>query len=345
MYYQMIKEGDFLFRDPYFGSQITYAYGVPAYALSGLLWSFFGVHSITVIEIIVVLISYVILRKWFKSEKWISVLIMLNLLFTVFDSYVGAVSNCLFWLASYGFYKKVKWWPIPLLIAAFNHPFVLISSLFFAVQMPILIFPLSIIMSYFVIATKVFTTGLYLPVYTIFMGFGRTVVNLVPALVLVGIGKIKLEHFKILSSVSTYRVRIPTLLITLILAFLLLAFLAIYTLVFQPDEVINFSILDDVPLVNGTLRVVDYLYLPSVYLLPAKGFTLQAGSFRENNPQHMMKEYWDNTDEYSSFIQGLNVSYVLHCKMCNPQSNELRMLEDYYDLVWENEYYWMFSVD
>ena len=38
LYNQMIRNWDYYSTDPYLGEQITYAYGVPAYIVGGLLW-------------------------------------------------------------------------------------------------------------------------------------------------------------------------------------------------------------------------------------------------------------------------------------------------------------------
>jgi len=343
----MIESWDFLTENPYFGSQITYAYGVPAYALSGLLWFIFSIHSINILEGVTIIVNYIILRKWFKDrkdDKWISVLMVLNIFFTIFDAYVAAFSNCLFWLACYGFFEKKKWWPVPLLIAAFNHPYVLISSLFFVVQEPILLLPFSIIFSYFIIASEVFTNQLFLPVYTIFMGIGRIIVNYLPILIMASHSRIKFNHFKIVEVFSKIKVTMPVLLVTLLIFAAFEGVVAIYTLVLQPTNAVHFTMFEGIPNVNGTLRVVDYLYLPSVFVLPYEGFVLQAGSFRENNPQHMVKLLWDNESDYQNFVDNGNFSYVLFCKMCNPQSNEFEILQNYYDLVWDNDYYYLYNV-
>ncbi len=345
LYYQMIKNWDFTGVDPYFTSQITYAYGVIAYFFSGLLWFIFGIHSITIIQIICILVSYYILTKLFKQDRWVSLLIVLNMFFTIFDSYPSHFSNCLFWVATYGFYKNKKWWLIPLLLAAFNHPFVLIASLFFTVKQPWLIIPQSLILSYFLIATSIFTNDLFLPVYTIFMGFVRMFLCLLPILLLSKEDKINIKNFKILRDISKINASLPTIISLMVLEGGLIVALAVFVLVMQPTNVVDFTMFEGIPAVNGTLKVVDYLYLPSVFVLPFEGYTLYDGSFRENNPQHLVQTLWSSISEYDNFLNENNISYVLFCTMCNPQSNEKEMLEGNYPLVWSNDYYTMYSVN
>ncbi|MBN1924150.1 MAG: hypothetical protein JW791_05355 [Nanoarchaeota archaeon] len=344
LYYQMIKEGRYMSQDPYFGSQITYAYGIPAYALAGLLWFFFDIHSISVIQALMLIITYIILIKWFKQDRWVSCLIFLNYFFTIFDAYPAHFSNFLFWIASYAYYNKKNWWPVALLISAFNHPYTLISSLFFVVKVPALVIPEALILSFYIIASKVFTQGIFIPIYTIFMGVARVVLNLLPILILTAHNKINIKDYKIVRDITQYKITIPTLLIILLICIPILITLTIYVLVFQPTNVVDFTMFEGIPVINGTLRVVDYLYLPSVFVLPYQGYNLEAGSFRENNPQHMVKTYWDTVQDYDDFLTGKNISYVLFCKMCNPQSNEKEMLEENHILVWQNDYYSMFSI-
>lgn len=344
-YHDMIKAGNFTSTSPYFTSQITYAYGVPAYFIAGLLWFVFGIHTINLIIGLTIVINYIILKKWLKNDYWISFLILINLFFTIFDSYVAAFSNCLFWLASYAYFKKKKWWSIPLLIAAFNHPYVLISSLFFAVQTPILIIPLSLMLSYFLVASVAFTSGIFLPIYTIFMALGRIVTNLLPIMLLTARDKLNLKNFKIIEKLSKIKIGLPALFGILIISVPLIIFLTIYTLVLVPDTLLmDYSMFEGIPLINDTVRVVDYLYLPSVYVLPFYGFNLEAGSFRENNPQHMVSLVWNNKTEYDTFLESNELKYVLMCKMCNPKSNERQVLRENYPLIWENEYYYLYNV-
>ncbi|VVB75535.1 Uncharacterised protein [Candidatus Tiddalikarchaeum anstoanum] len=345
LYNQMIEKLDFLGTDPYFQSQITYAYGVPAYLLSGLLWSIFSIHTVDILMGIFLVIEYVLLIKWFKNDDtWIWALMLVNLFFTTWDSYVAAFSNCLFWIASYAYFNKKNWWSIPLLIAAFNHPFTFASSLFFAVHSPALLVPLSAVMTYFVIAGKLFTSNIFLPIYTIFVLVIRVIINLLPIMVLSSKGKIKLNDMKILETLSKVKLKLPALLLILILVGSTELFLAIYALTYQPPKsMIDITMFEGIPLVNGTVRAVDYISLPSVYILPSYNFTLEAGSFRENNPQHMIKITWANASDYLHFLEGNNISYVLFCKMCNPQSNEREMLNSF-NLTWENDYYYLYKI-
>jgi hypothetical protein len=262
----------------------------------------------------------------------------------MYDAYVAAFSNCLFWLASYGYFNKKVWWPIPLIVAAFNHPYVLIASLFFAVKSPYLVIPLSAIMTYFLIATELFTQETFFPIYTIFMGFARIIANVMPIMVFASKKKAKFRDFKLFSFISNVKMKMPTLFAVLLILVPTFVTVAIYVLVYQPDNVVDFTMFEGIPVVNGTVRVVDYLYLPSVYILPYSGFTLEAGSFRENNPQHMVKTTWENATQYISFLAETNISYVLFCVMCNPQSNEKEMLDNYSTLIWENDYYALYDV-
>jgi hypothetical protein len=306
---------------------------------------FFGLQSLNILQGIIVIINYIVLIKLFKSEKWVCVLTVLNLFFTFYDAYVAAFSNCLFWITIYGHHKKKKWWPIPLLIAAYNHPYVLISSIYFAIKNPSLIIPESLILTWFMIATAAFSSDTFFPIYTIFMGLARIVMNLLPILLLTKLGKANDNEFKILRDLMKYHVSFPTLLISLMILGLLAVNLTIYTLVMQPSNEVDLSMFEGIPNVDGTVRVVDYLYLPSVYVLPYQGFTLDAGSFRENNPQHMIKLLWDNSTDYLNAMHESNITYVLFCKMCNPQSNEKEILENNFSLIWENEYYYLYNVN
>ena len=175
------------------------------------------------------------------------------------------------------------------------------------------------------------------------MAVGRLIINLLPILALTELGKINIKDFKIIRDFTNIKIDMPSLLATLLIGCLIIAVLMIYTLVMQPENSIDYDLFEGLPQVNGTIRVIDYLNLPSIYVLPLNGFNLELGSFRENNPQHFTKKIWSNQTEYINFLKEKNISYVLFCKICNPQSNEKEMLNNNFDKIWENNYYFLYN--
>ncbi len=343
----MIKEWDYYSQDPFLGGQITYAYGVVVYSLGGLLWFLTGVQTVNFLIAGSVIISYFVLIKWLKKDSWTSYILLSNFFFIQHDALTACFSNTMFWLGCYAYFNKKKWWYFPVFISGFNHPYTLVSTLVFAISEPILIIPTSLLFSYFAVASKIFTGGVYLPVYTIFMLLARVLLNFMPVFLLLYYGKIKLKHVKIIEKIS--KIKFPfystLLIVTLLCGFGLT--LTIYVLVYQPSfNPMVSGMFTGIPDIEENVRVVDYIYLPSIFELPLHNITIgDAGSFRENNNQHMVKTTWNNTEQYEEYINSINVSYVLFCKMCNPQSNEREILKDNYDIVWENKYYYLYNVD
>ncbi len=346
IYNTMIKEGRIILYDPFFKDQITYAYGIVAYIVAGLFWFVVGSLSIKVVIALCILIEYVVLLKLFeRDDLWIFLLTLLNLFFTIFDAYVAIFSNCLFWLAIYAYYNKKVWWPIPLLISAFNHPYTFISSLFFLIEEPTLLMPEALIFAWFILSTKTFSTSTYIPVYTIFMAAARVLANIAPIMALFLKGRIHKTDVKVLEAISKVTVTLPQMITFSIVIYSVGFTIAIYFLVVQPFGYIDESMYDGMPHVDGIIRVIDFIHLPSVFWLPKHNLTLEEGSFRENDPQYLVWRYWDNFSSYEYYLDSNNISYVLVCNRCNPPTNEIDLLKEHFPIVWKNDYYMLFYVN
>ncbi len=345
IYNMMIREGRIILYDPFFRDQITYAYGIVAYTVAGLLWFIAGPLSIKIIIALSILFEYIILLKLFsKDDLWIFLLTLLNLFFTIFDAYVAIFSNCIFWLAIYSYYNKKVWWPIPLLISAFNHPYTFISSLFFLVEEPSFLMPEALILAWFLLSTKTFSTSTYVPIYTVFMATGRVITNISPIMVLFLKGRILKTDVKILEAISKVKITLPQMITISIIIYSVGLTIAFYLLVVQPFGYMDESMYEGMPHVDGTIRVIDFVHLPSVFWLPKHNLTLEEGSFRENDPQYLVWRYWDNFSSYNNYLITNNISYVLVCNKCNPPTNEIDLLKDNFPIVWQNQYYRLFYV-
>jgi hypothetical protein len=102
------------------------------------------------------------------------------------------------------------------------------------------------------------------------------------------------------------------------------------------------------PNISGTMRVVDYDYLPSAYYFHAKGLTIATGSFFEGWIVQTRRK-WDDEREYQQYLDDHHIDYVLVCEACGAvfpgaHSSEKAILSAHYPAVWENEYYMLYRV-
>ncbi|MBN1923447.1 MAG: hypothetical protein JW791_01655 [Nanoarchaeota archaeon] len=357
IYNKMISEQRLILLDPYLlkGQQLTFFYGIITYPLSGLLYLLFSNYTVDVFMAIITVIDFILLYKILGKNRVVFGVIILSLLFhTIGDTLVAHFSNMLFWWGVYAYYKKKKFWQLPFILSALNHPFTLLVALYFGLKDKKLFCALLATLSYFIILSLIFSKNSNFNIYLPAVFIVRMLILLAPAAV-------KEDYFrnsknKIIKKVSSFLSCQITVyeLILIISSLTLLTIVVCSSLFIITGHYFVLKSIDDVssrffegfPEINGTLRIMDYYWLPFL-IYDSQGFTSTSGSFRENNlvslipPTHIV-EFEKN--EYSDMIIKEGINYVLYCKECYTKSNEKDLLDSYYNLVWENDYYLLYEV-
>ncbi len=354
LYNSMILEGRFLLQDPYLlnGQQLTFVYGIIVYPIAGLLWFIFNYYTVEVLMLLITLIDFILLRKMLKNNVWVGFLLLSLILHTIGDTLVAHFSIMLFWLGTLLYYKKKRIWQIPIILSCINHPIMIVPSIFYMIKDKKMIPILSIIFLYFAGLSAFFAQSSSLTYYLPFIFLFRVLISLGPIFVLEDSFK-KYNHklFNWVRDFLSYKVTIYQV-ILISMAIILIVQNSVITIGLQVGTFllthsltqVRQDFFEDFPDINGTLRIVDYHWLPSV-VLNNENIVSTEGSFRENNniKLEFQRFYWTN-DSYAEFVNENNFDYIMICKKCTPPTNENEFLELYYNLFWENEYYSIYSI-
>lgn len=377
----MIINHEFYAYDPYLlsGEQLTFNYGIIAYPLAGLLWFVFSYFTIDVLMAVITVIDFILLSKLLKKHSILLSIILLSLSFHVAgDTYVAHFSNMLFWWGVYSFYRKKRFWQVPIILACINHPAIIAPAAYFILKDKKLLAVIGVLLAYFVSISYFFAQSSSFHFYLFFVFLFRLIICLSPVILIEDFfGELKKsiqgfdkmisrvdknyskkfvkkseENINVLRKIVFFK--IPLIYVILIvIATIILTQNIIYLIFFNTNNLflltslnqVQSSLFNGFPNISGEIRTIDYLWLPSLIYFN-ENITLTEGSFRENNVIKIENEpfYWSNRSEYSFFVQKDSFDYVLFCKLCSPPTNEKEFLDDYYSLVWENEYYYLYSV-
>jgi len=338
LYHEMLTEGRFLLKNPNLlaGQQSTITYGIPFYILGGLVWSIFERFTIDFLMGVTTLFSFLVVRKICDNIIYQATSLVLLWGFIIPDSHIAYCANFFLWLTAYLYLKKSKFYQIPLAIACLTHPFSLVVGFYYAYRERKNVLLIGSFLVYHFIISFMFAAqgSIVLP----------NIINTLIARVLIGIYPVLLHENirkKIISTVSISLVALISL--SNVVLFLLV----------EPMQLVGFykeyrELITDLPRLSGSIRVVDYDYLPSAYFLNQKGLTVTTGSFFESwIPQTRKK--WKGIEEYRQHAQDSNLNYVLICKRCGTifpgaHPSETSILSTFYTKVWENEYYILYSI-
>lgn len=377
LYNKMIIEQRFIAQDPYLlgGEQLTFTYGIIIYPITGLLWFIFQTFTVDIVMFILSILVFIILKKLIKKE-WIVGVLTLSMLFnTVGDTLVFYFSNVLFYFGILLYYKKIRFWQVPIVIACINHPLTLIPSIYFVLKDSKLFAVFGTIVSYFIIISLFFSQTSKIPIYLPLVFIVRVLLLIIPIVLIEDVFTKFYEviyslHKKVISStdikiikkvskqivkhskknISSIKkfvnLKIPLPYVIFLIGFV--CFLtATITLSFTGANYRTYFIsttelFDNFPNITGNMRVIDYLWLPSL-MFSNDNITFSDGSFRENNNINFASNYWTN-ESYYNFILDKSFDYILVCKLCNPPTNEFDILNDNFELFWENEYYYLYEI-
>jgi hypothetical protein len=321
---------------------------------------------------------FIVIKKLINKDLIIGFLTLAMLYHPVGDTMVFYFSNFLFFVGLLMFYNKKKFWQIPIILACINHPFTILPSLYFILKDKKLLAVFSTIIVYFAVLTFLFSQDSNYPAYLPLVFLSRFLILITPILLIEDVFKsfydalysihntveesIKNKQVRKLSKrilkdsekkisfikkLLTYKINTFTVLI-IILITIVLTSSTIFSFYFEGYDYSIYSynstneFFQNFPNISGRVRVVDYLWLPSL-LYTNENITYTEGSFRENNNVNFEVNHW-LVEDYWFFMNESTINYVLICKQCNPPTNEGEILEEYYPLVWENDYYILYNV-
>ncbi|PIU88774.1 hypothetical protein COX58_03400 [archaeon CG_4_10_14_0_2_um_filter_Archaea_38_6] len=367
------------------GEQLTFTYGIIAYPVAGISWFLFSFFTIDVLMFIITIVDFLILRELLKKDSLLLGIIILSLSFHILgDTYVAHFSNMLFWLGVLMFYKKKNYWQIPIILSCINHPVYIIPSLYFVLKDKKLLAIIGALILYFITLAYLFAqTGeasSYLPLVFLF----RLLIAMSPIILIEDVfreiykniynlgesikkniknkevhktsNKIVKESRKNINLIKEFLMfKIPLVYVILVVCITIIITQNIIFLVgLNPNNLFFLTSPDTIkteffqgfPNITGTVRTIDYLWLPTL-LYTNENMTLTEGSFRENNNINLNlglgSFYWTN-ESYAEFVNSSDFNYVLICVQCNPPTNEGEILDGNYPLVWSNDYYKLYSI-
>jgi hypothetical protein len=334
----MMVENTILLKDPYLldGEQYSFIYGVTGYLISAVFYPFFTYLTIDALMFLLSIINLVLLSKLIKKNNLTFIIVLFSILtFPLQDSYIIYLSLTLFWVALV-MYKNKRNWKIPLFIACFNHPVTLIPSLYFLfkdkrgwliISAPIIV--------YYVISSFLFSSSLVFHISYFVNIILRAIIFLSPILVEKNINFIK----KVFKHPSQFIMKSTLVVITLLIIFNETNF---NLLTLPHKELLTNDVSEGFQLINGSIRVVDYAFLPAVYHFPKNNIILGVGAYRENNPINNYHQLYRTLNDYKEGVEVYD--YVLHCKYCNPPVNDKLYLDEYFNKVGENDYYFLYNL-
>jgi len=329
----MMVEGRFLLKNPYLlaGQQSTITYGIPFYAIGGILWFLFERFTIDLLMCLTTLFSFLVIRRIQPSVGYLTMALILLWGFIIPDSYIAYCANFFLWLTAYLYLKGKRYYQIPLAIACFTHPFSIVVGLYYVYRDRKNAILMGIFLLYYLIISFMFTSqgSLVLP----------NIINTLVARVAIGLFPILLHE-----DFSKKIIRIASIsLVTLVSISNVVLFLLV-----EPMQIRGFyeeykTLFNDLPTISGNMRVVDYNYLPSAYYFHKRGLTVNTGSFFESWILPTRRK-WNGVREYQQYIKSHHIDYVLTCKECGAvfpgvHPTEKALLSSHYPLIGENHYY------
>ena len=305
LYHEMIREGRFILQSPYLleGQQYTFTYGIPFYAVAGLLWFVFDRFTIDLIMFLITLLSFAILRRMINKVGYQAMALAMLWGFVIPDSYIAYCANGLLWLTAYLYGKGKRYYQIPLALACLTHPFSVIVGFYYAYRERRLLILIGMFLVYHLIISFLFVSQGHMVLPNIINTMvARVVIALVPVLLQEAMYK------KITKAVSLALVGLVCL-----------SNVVLFTLV-EPMQVYGYyeayqRLFNAFPHISGTMRVVDYDYLPSAYYFHEEGLTITTGSFFEGWIVQTRTK-WDYEREYQQYLDDHDIDYVLVCKAC-----------------------------
>jgi len=342
---EMIETGSFSFYDKYMalGKQLTFNYGLISYFTSGIIFPIFKERTIDIIEAVLLFLEYLLLKKWFKSNRLIAFnLIFLTSAVVIADSYTAIFSNFFFFISLFGYFNKKKWWNLPLFISVINHPFNVISSFYFLFRKEKKSFyPILAGIIYHGIIFLAVRNLTSLPFYMPFIIISRVFLNLSPVILGFLFDEVKENSLKILKKINF---RTPAIMSTVLTGIFMYMIIVPALSVDPPkNEMLDENFLNGIPKIEGIINIIDYISFPGYYWLHQENLTSLYGIFRENNNRHFVSKFWENKEDYTNFIETNNVNYILECKKCNPPSNEKEFVVQF-EKIWENDYYRLWKI-
>ncbi|VVB74245.1 Uncharacterised protein [Candidatus Tiddalikarchaeum anstoanum] len=377
IYNTMIKECRFIPYDPYLlnGEQITFAYGLVAYPVAGLVWFLLGEYTIDVLMALSSIAIFVILKMLVKNDLPVSILTLAMLFHTLGDTYVFYISNLLFYLGLLLYYKHVKFWQVPIILSCINHPIAILPAIYFIFKDKKLFAVLSTVIVYFLVITFLFSKSASMTPYLPLVIIARTFLLLFPVFIIEDLYKgfnnaadnihTKIAAYsrnrtvtniskKIITSskknISFFKklfdFKVPLLYVIAMVLISMFSVLILSQIYFQTWNyslyAFNDKLFYNFPNISGSVRVVDYNWLPALLFTPPN-VTFFGGSFRENNNIDFSTHVWDNSSYYS-FLVNNSINYVLVCKQCNLPTNEPIIVRTFFSKYWENDYYTLYIV-
>lgn len=338
LYHEMIREGRFLLHNPYLlaGQQYTFTYGIPFYAVAGVLWFVFDRFTIDLIMCLITLLSFVIIRRMVHKVGYQAMALALLWGFVIPDSYIAYCANGLLWLTAYLYGKGKRYYQVPLALACLTHPFSVIVGFYYAYRERKLLILIGMFLVYhFIIAFM-------------FVSQGNSVLpNIINTLV----ARVAIALFPVLLQEEIHKKIIKAVGLALV-GLVCLSNVVLFALV-EPMQLHGYyegyqTLFNAFPHISGTMRVVDYDYLPSAYYFHQKGLTIATGSFFEGWIVQTRRK-WDDEGEYRQYLDDHHIDYVLVCEACGAvfpgaHPSEKTILSARYPAVWKNEYYMLYRV-
>ncbi len=335
-----------------------------------------------IIFILILINTFLITKFLKKDTITASLLILSLAFFTTTDSYVSAFSLTLFWYSLYQYKRKKHWEIPMIIACINHPFTLIPASYFVLKDKKTWSIITSIIIMYFLIISFFFSKNseieFYYPVVIIF----RSIILLSPILIKEdlfseitrkisnsvedyeeSINKI-LKNLSIDSKKVKKRTKkfnkevekiikkfwysrqtiIRIILIIIIVSIITMEMMRITTNLTLPHtELLTNDVSENFPKnISGSIRVVDYMFLPAIYHFPKNNIVLGVGSFRENNPVKFSPTIYRTISEYEEATK--NYGFVLHCKYCNPLVNDWYFLNKHYNIIWENKYYSLYNI-
>jgi hypothetical protein len=338
LYHEMIREGRFILHNPYLlaGQQYTFTYGIPFYAVAGLLWFVFDRFTIDLIMCLITLLSFAIIRRMIHNLGYQAMALVMLWGFVIPDSYIAYCANGCLWLTAYLYGNGKRSYQVPLALACLTHPFSVIVGFYYAYRERRLLILIGMFLVYYLIISFMFVSQGHMVLPNIINTLvARVAIALVPVLLQEDM------HKKIIKAAGVALVGLVCLSNAVLFALT------------EPMQVRGYyegyqRLFNAFPHISGTMRVVDYDYLPSAYYFHEKGLTITTGSFFEGWILQT-RSTWNDEREYQQYLDDHHIDYVLVCKACGAvfpgaHPSEKAILSSRYPAVWENEYYLLYRV-
>lgn len=311
------------------GHQFIYTVGPVSYILSGLLWFIFGKWSVMLLEIAGLGVLFFTSQKVLGKMLAIAWLVPVYLFMMLSHMYPYFLSVVLFFLGLYLMkIKKDRLGEISVLLAGLNHPYISATNLvfLFSKRKFLKIGIVVVLLVQVLIFGRKFYSGigyekvpLALTLWTIPALLIRTTVLFSPF-----VAKVFLP--KVVNALKFWHVWAALLIFTI----------PMYHVNYTTDLSFGYKIscyygdkYSDVGKLDGNVRVVD-ICRNGLYSLPMQGNILTVSPYFEGQDYYT---YWESPEQYRTFLNRTNASYVIHCKNCTwettklKQANELEMLQ------------------